>query len=325
MELEERLARIDVEAAARRLAGVVRTTPLAPFDGGDARVELRLKLECEQETRSFKARGAWNNVSQLGPRERAAGVIATSSGNHGKALAWAARRAGVGATIVMPADAYPNKIAACREEGAEVLLAPTRAEAEALCSARVAAGQVLIHPYDAERTVEGAGTAALEVVEEWPEVEVLVVPVGGGGLISGSAIAVKRRLGRRVVVVGVEPAGAATLTAGMAARRPVFLEEITTAVQGLCPLSAGALNVAVALDFVDHVVTLEDDEVYEAQRELVRAGHIAEPAGAAAYAAVRSRRLPRELHEGRSASTPLRVAVIVSGGNPDPAQLERIR
>jgi len=325
MEIAERLARIDVEAAAQRLAGVVRTTPLERFDGGDARVELRLKLECRQETGSFKARGAWNNVSQLTPAEREAGVIATSSGNHGKALAWAARRAEVPATIVMPADAYPNKIQACRDEEAEVILAPTRADAERICAARVAAGQILIHPYDAERTVEGAGTAGLEVAEQWPEVEVVVVPVGGGGLVSGCALALKRRLGRRVFVVGVEPSGAATLTAGLAAGRSVMLGEITSAVQGLCPLHAGALNVAVAQGWVDHVVTVDDEEVFEAQRDLVRAGHVVEPAGAAAFAAVRGRHLPRELHEGRSANAPLRVAVVVSGGNPDPAQLARLR
>ncbi len=325
MGTEERLARIDVEAAARRLAGVVRTTPLERYEGGDARIELRLKLECRQETGSFKARGAWNNVSQLKPAEREAGVIATSSGNHGKALAWAAHRAEVPATIVMPAEAYPNKVQACRDEGAEVLLAPTRAEAERICAERVSAGQILIHPYDAERTVEGAGTAGLEVAEEWPEVEVLVVPVGGGGLISGCALAVKRRLGKRVYVVGVEPSGAATLTAGLAAGRSVTLGEITSAVQGLCPLHAGALNVAVAQGYVDAVVTVEDEEIFEAQRELVRAGHVVEPAGAAGFAAVRGRYLPRELHEGRSAKAPLRVAVVVSGGNPDPAQLARLR
>ena len=111
------MARIDVRAAARRLEGVVRTTPLQPFTLPDARIELRLKLECQQETNSFKARGAWNQLSQLTPAERAAGVVTTSSGNHGRAVAWAARRAGVRATIVMPTNTYPNKVEACRAEG----------------------------------------------------------------------------------------------------------------------------------------------------------------------------------------------------------------
>src|ERR1043166_3238932 len=124
-----RFAHIRIDEAAARLEGVVKKTPLVPIERrarDDERIELRAKLECRQETGSFKARGAWNQVSQLTPAERRAGIVTASSGNHGKALAWAARRAGVPATIVMPANAYPNKIAACREFGAEVVLAPTR-------------------------------------------------------------------------------------------------------------------------------------------------------------------------------------------------------
>ena len=126
MSESDLLERIRIREAAPRLAGVVRRTPLAAFDQPDTRIELRLKLECLQETGSFKARGAWNQIAQLSAAERAAGVVTTSSGNHGKALAWAARRAGVRATIVMPHDAYPNKIQACRDFGAEVVLAPSR-------------------------------------------------------------------------------------------------------------------------------------------------------------------------------------------------------
>ena len=325
MELEERLARIAVEDAAERLQGIIKRTPQEPHDAGDPRVELQLKLECLQETGSFKARGAWNNISQLSDAQRQAGVIATSSGNHGRALSWAARRAAINAIVVMPADSYPNKIEACRAEGAEVVLAETREEAERICAERVSAGSTLIHPFDAEDTVEGAGTVGLEVAEDWPEVEVLVVPVGGGGLIAGSALAAKRRLGDHLIVVGVEPAGAATMTEGIAAGQPVFLPEITTEVQGLCPLASGDLNIAIAVEFVDHMVTVEDAEVYAAQSDLVQAGWTVEPAGAAAFAAVRCRRLPPELYEGRSASAPLRACVVVSGGNPDPAQLASLQ
>ncbi|MEM7306389.1 MAG: pyridoxal-phosphate dependent enzyme [Planctomycetota bacterium] len=325
MELEETLARIAAEQAAERLRGVVKRTPLQGFDPGDPRLELRLKLECLQETGSFKSRGAWNNISQLTPAEREAGVVATSSGNHGRALAWAANRAGVHATIVMPADSYPNKIQACRDENAEVVLAPTREEAEQICAERVSAGAVLIHPFDAARTVEGAGTVGLEIAEDWPDVEVLVVPVGGGGLVAGSSLTAKRLLGDKVTVVGVEPAGAPSMTLGMAAGKQVFLEQITTEVQGLCPLASGDLNVAIALRCVDHMLTVEDSQVYAAQRELVQAGWTVEPAGAATYAAIRAHLLPPELLEGRSESAPLRIACVVSGGNPDPAQLESLR
>src|SRR5258706_1711411 len=126
----KRFDSIRIDAAAERLRGVVRRTPLQPFDSGDTRVELRLKLENRQETGAFKARGAWNQIAQLDDAQRKAGVVCASSGNHGKALAWAAQRAGVRATIVMPANAYANKVHACRDFGAEVLHFPTRDEAE---------------------------------------------------------------------------------------------------------------------------------------------------------------------------------------------------
>jgi threonine dehydratase len=322
----EALEAIRIAEAAERLRGVVRRTPLVPFDVGDERVELRLKLECLQETGSFKARGAWNQVAQLTPAERAAGVVTTSSGNHGKALAWAARRAGVRASVVMPADAYPNKIQACRELGAEVVLGRDRAEAEELCRARVAAGATLVHPYDAERTIQGAGTAGLEVAEDWPELDVLVVPVGGGGLIAGCALAMRQALGGRVAVVGVEPAGAPTMTRALERGEPVVLERIETRVQGLCPPAAGRLNTEICAALVHSVRTLPDGPIFAAQAELVRrGGWTVEPAGAAAVALVLERALPEELYEGRGPARPLRVAAVVSGGNPDPEQLAAVR
>jgi threonine dehydratase len=319
------LARIDVAAAARRLAGVVRRTPLEPFDGGvDARIELRLKLECQQETSSFKARGAWNQLVQLTAPQRAAGVVTTSSGNHGRAVAWAARRAGVRATIVMPANTYPNKIEACRAEGAEVVLLPTREEAERECERRVAAGAVLVHPYKAARTIEGAGTVGLEIAEDWPEVEVVLFPVGGGGLVAGSSLALGQRLGERVQVIGVEPEGAPNLTSALEAGEVVPLARITTSVQGLCPLDTGELNLALAERYLRGTILLSDEEIYAGQRVLVRAGLTVEPAGAAAFAAVLHGALPPELLEGRSAERRLRVACVVSGGNPDPRQVAQL-
>jgi threonine dehydratase len=319
------LERVRVRDAAPRLAGVVRRTPLVAFPAEDERVELRLKLECLQETGAFKARGAWNQIAQLSPSERAAGVVTTSSGNHGKALAWAAARAGVRATIVMPADAYPNKIQACRELGAEVVLAPSRNACDELCAERVRAGATLVHPYDAERTAQGAGTAGLEIAEDWPEVDVVVTPVGGGGLVSGVALAIRQTLGTRVAIVGVEPEGAATLAAGVVRGEPVHVP-ITSKVQGLCPPYSGAFNIAVAKETSLELVALSDDRIVAAQGVLVRqGGFVVEPAGAAAFAAVRERRLPARLYAGRDANRKLRVACVVSGGNPDPEQLERVR
>ncbi len=315
------MARIDVRAAALRLEGVVRTTALQPFPARDPRLELRLKLESQQETNSFKVRGAWNQIAQLTPAERAAGVVTTSSGNHGRALAWAARRAGVRATIVMPAGTYPNKIEACRAEGAEVVLLPTREEAERECARRVAAGAVLVHPYKQARTIEGAGTVGLELAAQWPELEVALFPAGGGGLVAGSALALVSELGERVQVIGVEPEGAPNLTQSLEAGEVVPLARITTAVQGLCPLDTGELNLALAERYLSGTVLLSDEEIYAGQQVLVRAGLTVEPAGAAAFAAVLHDALPPQMLAGRSAANPLRVACVLSGGNPDPAQI----
>ena len=316
---------IQIRDAAARLDGVVKRTPLMPLAAPDERVRLLLKVENQQVTGSFKARGAWNQVTLLSDEERARGVVATSSGNHGKALSWAAERAGVPATIFMPADAYPNKINACREHGAEVVLGETRAIAERLCAERVAEGAVLIHPFDAERTLQGAGTVGLEITEDDPEVELILAPVGGGGLITGVSLAVRQTLGGEVKVIGVEPEGAPSMSRGLSSGAPVLLEEITTAVQGLCPLSSGAINVATCMETVDGVMLVSDEEIFAAQATLVRAGEVVEPAGAATTALVLSGGIPEELLDGRSQADPLRVVAIVSGGNPDPQQLEALR
>ena len=319
------LEQIDTASAVPHLEGVVERTPLVPFDAGDERVELRLKLECLQHTGSFKARGAWNQVRQLTPAEREQGVVASSSGNHGRALSWAAQRAGVKATIYMPEDAYPNKIQACRDLDAEVVLTPTRIQAEEEAQAAAAAGAVMIHPYDSARTIEGAGSVGYEIAQDWPEVEVAVFPVGGGGLIAGSSLALHRALGAGVRVLGAEPEGAITIGTALAAGAPVLLEQVETSVQGLCPMSFGTLNTAVALDHVASAHALSDPQIHAAQARLVReGGWTVEPAGACAPALVFEQRLPAALLEGRDASHPLRVVAVVSGGNPDPAQLEAL-
>jgi threonine dehydratase len=314
---------IDFAAAAARLEGVIEATPLVPLEAPDPRIELRAKLENRQVTGAFKARGAWNNIARLSAEERARGVVTCSSGNHGKALAWAAGRAGVQATIVMPSDAYPNKIEACRELGARVVLSDGRQDADRIAGELAAEGRVFVHPYDHPGTVEGAGTLGLELLRDWPEVEVVVVPVGGGGMLAGIALALRRSGGEGLTLLGCEPRGAPSMTRGLAAGQPVNLDEITTAVQGLCPTNSGALNIAICARTVDGMLLVDDDEVFEAQGQLVRASETVEPAGGAAVAAVRAGKLPASLLEERD--SPLRVAAIVSGGNPDPAQLEALR
>ena len=316
---------IDFEAAAARIDGVVKRTPIISVDSPDPRIDLRCKLENRQETGSFKCRGAWNQISQLTVEEARAGVVTTSSGNHGRALSWAARRAGVHATIVMSAESYPNKIAACRELGAEVVLSDDLAQAEAICAEHVRAGRVLIHPYDAARTVEGAGTVGREIALDWPDVEVVVVPVGGGGLISGTSLALRRAHGPALKIFGAEPIGAPSMTRGLEAGEPVLLPGITTQVQGLCPLDSGKVNISICMETVNGMFQLEDDHVIASQRMLVAAGEVVEPAGAAGHAAVAQGMLPAALLDGRSGDDPLRVIVVVSGGNPEPDQLAAIR
>lgn len=323
-ETKRAIETIDVEAARERLRGQVRVTPLEAFDSRDARVELRLKLECLQETNAFKARGAVNNIAKLSDDERARGVCATSSGNHGRALSWAAKNAGVKATIFMPANTYPNKIAACRELGAEVVLAETRAEAERLCGEAVGRGVRLVHPYKDAGTIEGAGTVGLELLEQWPQVDVVMVCTGGGGVVSGIALALARKTEGRVKVCGVEPVGSRNLGESIRQGEPVWLDTITTKVQGLCPPDTGPLNYAIVRDHVAHLAAVDDATIFAAQKELVQAGWTVEPAGAAALAGLRAGQLPGEWLEGRDASNPLRVACVVTGANPDPAQIEAL-
>jgi threonine dehydratase len=226
----------------------------------------------------------------------------------------------------MPADAYRNKIEACREFGAEVVLGETRAQCELLCAERVAAGATLVHPYDAARTIEGAGTVGLEIAEEWPEVDVVVVPVGGGGLLAGSSLALRQTLGSRLLIVGCEPEGAPSMKLSLERGHAVALERITTKVQGLCPPHSGKLNTEICGRTVDSVVLMSDPQIYAAQAELVlRGGWTVEPAGACSVAVVLQGKLPQLALRGRSISNPVRVVAVVSGGNPDPDQLARLR
>ncbi|MCH2101985.1 MAG: pyridoxal-phosphate dependent enzyme [Planctomycetes bacterium] len=321
---------IDFESAAARIAPHLVRTPLLSLPCDDRRIDLRGKMENRQVTGSFKARGACNNIACLSDEERVLGVVASSSGNHGRALAWAARVAGVPATIVMPKNAYPNKIEACRAEGAEVVLAKDRIDADVVTVRCAEEGRALIHPYDRLGTIEGAGTVGLELAQDWPEVEVVLICVGGGGLSSGSSLALRRALGDVIHIYGVEPIGSPSMRDGLAAQEPVVIEEISTEVQGLCPPASGALNIAICSRTLNGVLTPDDATIFAAQRRLVNSeegwfAEVVEPAGACAYSAVTAGLLPDHLLAGRSAENPLRVAVTISGGNPDPVQLAAMR
>ena len=307
----------DIEAAAERIRGVAVRTPLItvslesprPRRGASGPPGLALALKCEnlQSMGAFKIRGAYNMLAQLSSQARAGRVVTYSSGNHGQAVALAAERLGMRAVVVMPETAPRVKIEGVRRYGGEVIFAGTtsvdrKARAEAEAAAR---GLTMVPPFDHPWIIAGAGTCGLEILEQCPDVTAVYVPVGGGGLISGVAAAIKANR-PAVRVIGVEPAGAAKMAASRAAGHPVGLERTSSIADGLLPLRPGDLTFAHVQAFVDDLVTVDDDAIACAVGWLFREARIvAEPSGAASVAAV--------LQAGASIR-PGTVAVI-SGGN----------
>ncbi len=308
----------DVEAAAARVAGRVVRTPLLPAPWADPRVPLYLKPESLQPTGAFKLRGATNAVSLLDGSAHEGGVVTHSSGNHAQALAWAARDAGVHAVIVMPDNAPAVKVEATRALGAEVLLVPIAEREAAAEQVRRERGATMVPPYDDAAVIAGQGTVGLEVADDLPEVSTVLVPVSGGGLISGVAAAVKARC-PRARVVGVEPELAGDLAEGFAAGRRVrWTEEQTgrTMADGLRVPCVGELTWEHITALVDDVLTVTEDALLEAMRTLAtRSRLVAEPSGATATAAYLTRR--DRLPDGP-------VVAVVSGGNVAPDLLARV-
>jgi threonine dehydratase len=287
--------------AAARVAGGVADARIA--DG-----RLYLKAEHLQKTGSFKARAALARISSLTPDERLRGAITISAGNAGQAYAWAAREAGVPMTVVMPEAAVRSKVSACIEYGADVVLhGANTGEAFAHMEAlRADRDLVLVHPYDDPEVLLGNGSCGLEILEDLPDLDVLVIPVGGGGLLGGVTVAV-RESRPQVRVYGVEPAGADALRRAMTAGEPVRLTADSVA-DGLNAPSAGRLALDVARRYLEDVVIVDDATILAGLRFSVeRLKQVVEPAGAAALAAVLSGAVP--LRDGD------RVAVILSGGN----------
>lgn len=306
----------DLRAAQRVLAGQVHRTPMttSTYLGERAGVRLSLKLELFQKTGSFKPRGVLNRLHHLPAEARAKGVISLSAGNHAQALAWAAARAGIAATLVMPATARQSKIDATRGYGAEVIL--TEGDLLGTCLAlRDERDLTLVHPFDDPFVIAGQGTTGMELLEDVPDVEVVLVSVGGGGLISGVAAALKlQRPGIRVI--GVEPEGAAAMTRSLARGEPVHLDRLDTIADGLAAPFVGVHTLRHVQAFIDEVVLVSDAEIIAAMGLIMeRVKVVAEPAAAAAVAA---------LLAGRPALPPgARVATIVCGGNVDRADLKR--
>ncbi len=304
----------DIREAAARIAGRVHRTPLlsARALGERAGVSLFLKCESFQKTGSFKARGALNKILCLGSGEREKGLITVSAGNHAQAVAWAAARGGAPCAVVMPADAPRSKLDAVRGYGAEVILHDDRATLfERLHAVREERGATFVHPFDDPVVLAGAGTAGLEIVEEMPDVDCVVVPVGGGGLLGGVATAVKGvRPGARVI--GVELAAGPGLAPALAAGKPLAVPRPSgTLADGMTPPFVGALPLEIASRLVDEVVGVSEEAIREAMRALMtRAKLYVEGSGAAATAAI--------LAGAARAPAGSRVVAIVSGGNVDP-------
>ncbi|MBI4161706.1 MAG: pyridoxal-phosphate dependent enzyme [Acidobacteria bacterium] len=308
-----------IRKAARDNREFLHRTPTVRSEtlGRLAGCELFLKLENLQKTGSFKPRGALHNMRSLPEADRRRGVVTISAGNHAQGVAFAGRILGIPATVVMPESASPPKVEAARGYGARVVLhGDVRAAFAKLEEIRREEGLAYVHAFDDPRTVEGQGTLGLEILEEVPDAHAVVAGIGGGGLISGIAVAVKSlRPGTRMI--GVEPEGAATMRDSFRAGRPMRLERIDTIADGLAPPFVGDLNFALCRDRLEAVVVVSDDEIRGAVRLLLeRCKVLAEPAGAAALAALLARR----------AGIPpgARVVCVVSGGNVDRRRLAEI-
>lgn len=312
----------EVEAARVVVSRVADVTPMETSRYLSDVLGAPVFLKCEnlQRTGSYKIRGAYNRMSRLSDEEKARGVVAASAGNHAQGVAFAARELGIPATIFMPIGVALPKLQATRDYGADVVLRghtvsePLRAAAEHA----ERTGAVYIPPFDHPDVVAGQGTLGLEVLDQVPDLETVVIPIGGGGLISGMASVLKRRAherGRSIRIIGVQAANAAAYPISLAAGAPTEISISPTIADGIAVSKPGKLNFAIVQDTVDEVVTVEDDDIARAMLVLLeRAKLVVEPAGAVGVAAV--------LTGAVRATGP--TVVMLSGGNIDPLIMERV-
>ena len=304
-----------IQEAQEALRGVARRTPLdpAPMLGKN----VYIKAENLQLTGAFKLRGAYNKIRSLTPEEAAHGVIACSAGNHAQGIAISATKLGIRSVICMPAGAPMSKVEATKSYGAEVVLVPgvyddAAREAERLTREH---GYTFAHPFDDPYVIAGQGTIGLEILEQLPEVEQVVVPIGGGGLISGIGMAVKT-LKPSCRVVGVQAAGAASMYTSQRQGRCVELSTVATIADGIAVKKPGALTFELCSRYVDEIVTVSEDEIASAMLQLIEGQKtVAEGAGATPVAAVMF---------GRVDTTHRKTVCVVSGGNVDVTTLSRV-
>ena len=310
----------DVQSAAERLRGQAHHTPVVTSRTFDQIAGCSVFFKCEnlQRAGAFKFRGAYNTLSQLTPEQRQRGVVAFSSGNHAQGLALAAKVLRIPATVVMPSDAPQIKVEATRGYGAEIVLYDRLTGDREAIARQLAAERALtvVPPFDHPHIIAGQGTAALELFQDVPDLDVLVTPVGGGGLISGCATAAKAmRPGARVVGVETEPANDAWQS--MRTGQRVTIAPPDTIADGIRTTSLGVITFEIMRKLVDEIVLVADADVIEAMRfMLLRMKLLAEPTGAVPAAALMAHKV--------GGVTGKHVGVIVSGGNADPAMLLKI-
>lgn len=312
----------EIEAARAVVSKVAEPTPVetSRFLADVLGAPVFLKCENLQRTGSYKIRGAYNRMATLSADERARGVVAASAGNHAQGVAFAARELGIHATIFMPVGVAIPKFQATRDYGADVVLSGSIVDETLRAAADFATetGAVLIPPFDHPDVVAGQGTLGLEILDDVPDAATIVVPIGGGGLISGVASAVKQRAaaeGREIRVIGVQAANAAAYPPSLDAGEPTEIALVATIADGIAVSKPGALNFQIIRDVVDEIVTVSEDDIARALLVLLeRAKLVVEPAGAAAVAAILAGKVP--------AIGP--TVAILSGGNIDPLLMQRI-
>jgi threonine ammonia-lyase medium form len=307
----------DILYAREVIAGRVHRTPLvsSSYLGQQLGVRLYFKLELFQKTGSFKPRGVLNKLHHLRPEEAQQGVITLSAGNHAQALAWAATASGISSTVVMPAASLRSKIEATRGYGGEVVL--TEGDLLETCLAiQKERGLTLVHPFDDPMIIAGQGTLGLEILEDVPQVDAVIVGVGGGGLISGIATSLKAEK-PGVKVIGVEPEGASAMSQSLRRGEPVHLDRVDTIADGLAAPFAGQHTLAHVQRYVDDMVIISDEGIVEAVGLILeRCKVVAEPAAAASLAAMLSAKVSLP-----SAAT---VVCVLSGGNVDRERLKTL-
>jgi threonine dehydratase len=313
----------DFERARTVVAAVAERTPMqdSRYLAGVLGSPVHLKCENLQRTGSYKIRGAYFRLSRLSEEERRRGVVAASAGNHAQGVALAARELGIRATIFMPIGVPLPKLQATRSYGAEVILHGHSVEEALRAAAEYSekTGAVLIPPFDHHDVITGQGTLGLEILDDVPDVDTIIVPIGGGGLVAGIASAVKQKTAGRsrpIRVIGVQAESAAPYPASIERGELVAVEITPTIADGIAVSRPGVLNFEIIREAVDQVVTVSDDETAGALVVLLeRAKLVVEPAGAVGVAAILSGRLGADLG---------RTVVVLSGGNIDPLMMERV-